>query len=224
MPANPNLIAAVLLAAAAACTGMPEEVGQTEQAWRRQTVDAIYTISYAPNSFVIGNVYPGWTIDVEGSPIFQHGPGNPNGVYYQLGFIYGESFDHCGYIDRDVADGRTPTAGHRCSGTATSYDTDLFLATYTHDGTAEGGAGDGAVAHMNHLAPGCRDTNGYGNVAPWRVPATPANSVGQVPDRRLLKRRYVSRDGRWVLVHDPTHDGSTRLPNWYFVESACVTP
>ena len=67
------------------------------------------------------------------------------------------------------------------------------------------------------------DKHGYGNVDPWKMPAKPANSTGAVPDGRALRWRYVSKDGKWVMVHDPTNDGSKTLPNWYFVHRGCVS-
>jgi hypothetical protein len=45
--------------------------------------------------------------------------------------------------------------------------------------------------------------------------------VGDVPDGTSLLWRYVSRDGRWVMVRDP-HPAAGK-PNWYFVPRACVS-
>ena len=74
---------------------------------------------------------------------------------------------------------------------------------------------------MHYAGSGCITTHGYGNVEPWRVPATPGNDVGVVPDGKLLKWRYVSRDGHWVLVRDPSPPPDA--PNWYFVHRGCVS-
>ena len=72
---------------------------------------------------------------------------------------------------------------------------------------------------MHYAGSGCTDHHGYGNVSPWRVPATPDNEVAVIPDGRELRWRYVSRDGKWVLVRD----ASGVAPNWYFVHRGCVS-
>jgi hypothetical protein len=182
-------------------------------------VKSLYTIAYSPNSFVIGNAYPGWTDELRNRPVFRKGPGNPNGVNYQCGFLFGESFDHCGWIDRNVVGGSEESAacGSECP---TNYDTSLFKSTYT-DGTTNPGVSDGEETHMHYAGSGCTDRNGYGNVSPWRVPAKPANSLGAVPDGKLLLWRYVSKDGHWVLVRDP--EPRAKEPNWYFVHRGCVS-
>jgi hypothetical protein len=231
----PRILAITSCALLAACGGAfiesPGDAGAAPstsyhiESGNTGSVTALYTISFAPNSYVIGNAYPRWTDEIEGATVFAAGPGNEGGANYQLGFLYGESFDHCGWLDRTVISGATASsAGPACDGVSSTYDDAIFYATYTHDGHAEGGTSDGATAYMDYDAPGCGDHNGYGNVAPWRVPATPDNLVGEIPDRRVLLRRYVSKDGGWVLVHDPAHDGSPTLPNWYFVRDACATP
>ena len=49
----------------------------------------------------------------------------------------------------------------------------------------------------------------------------PTNAVGVVPNGKLLKWRYVSRDGHWVLVRDPAPPPDA--PNWYFVHRGCIS-
>jgi hypothetical protein len=211
----------LLLAAGAwACGSQPSEaIGQSsEELSSNNNVEALYTISYAPNSYVIGNAYEGWTDELRGASVFQKGPGNSSGVTYQCGFLFGESFDHCGWIDCGVVRGAADTSacGSPCPG---DYDTDLFRSTYT-DGTINAGVSDGQETHMHYSGSGCSDTHGYGNVSPWRVPAVPNNSVGVIPDGKLLLWRYVSKDSHWVLVRDP--EPTPGQPNWYFVHRGCV--
>ncbi len=181
-------------------------------------VCAVSTISYAPNSFVIGNAYRGWTDTLHGSTVFQRGPGNPTGANYQCGYLYGESFDHCGWLNRATVRGTADMAGCGADCPRT-YDTPLFTTTYTN-GQISSGAGDGTGTHMHYAGSGCTNHNGYGNVDPWKATATPDNLVGTIPDGRLLLWRYVSRDGNWVMVRDPTPGVS---PNWYFVRRGCVS-
>jgi hypothetical protein len=216
--------ASTLLAALAlGCSSGSESIGTSEDALSsRNNVEALYTISYAPNSFVIGNAYPAWTDSLHESPVFQAGPGNQGGVNYQCGDLYGENFDHCGWIARDVVGGSADDAS--CdSDCPRTYDTDVFRSTYT-DGTINPDVSDGSPTHMHYAGSGCTDHNGYGNVDPWKVPATPANSLGAVEDGHLLLWRYASRGGGWVLVHDPANDSrSSTVPNWYFVQRGCVS-
>src|SRR5262249_6430534 len=165
--------------------------------------NGISTISYAPNSFVIGNAYPGWTDIIQGPAQFSSGPGNPNGVYYRWGYLYGENFDRCAWLDDDALNAVTSKHVANECGNPQEIDTPYFSETFTN-GMRNHLAGDGSVTHMHYAGSGCSDHNGYGNVAPWRAPATPANSRGEVPDGHELLWRYVSKDGDWVLVRDPS--------------------
>jgi hypothetical protein len=213
------VVALPLVGACGAADG-GEPSGSTDEALSRHAVDAISTISYAPNSFVIGNAYPGWHDDVQGNPQFSSGPGNPNGTYYRWGYLFGESFDHCAWIDNANMGAGTVEAGDKC-GTPQQIDTPYFVATFTN-GIRNALAGDGSPTHMHYAGSGCSDENGYGNVDPWKVPATPDNSLGPVPDGRELLWRYVTKDGNWVMVRDPSRDGVS-VPNWYFVHRGCVS-
>ncbi len=202
------------------CSGTADDAAaSTSEALGVDKVARITTLSYAPNSFVIGNAYPGWTDEVQGNPQFSSGPGNPNGASYRWGYLFGEGFDRCAWInDGDL--GRGPHEnGTRC-GSPQEIDTGSFLATYTN-GEHNGLVGDGSDTHMHYAGSGCTDVNGYGNVEPWRVPATPHNTLGPVPNGKLLKWRYASRDGHWVLVRDPSPPANQ--PNWYFVQRGCVS-
>ena len=72
-----------------ACSGAPpgeDAATMTSQELSVRAVSRITTISYAPNSFVIGNAYGGWTDEIQGTPQFSSGPGNPNGASYRWGF------------------------------------------------------------------------------------------------------------------------------------------
>jgi hypothetical protein len=186
----------------------------------RDSVRAIATISYAPNSYVIGNAYPGWHDVIQGPAQFSDGPGNPDGASYRWGYLYGENFDRCAWIDNTVVTADTKQHGADQCGTAQQIDAAYFLAAFT-DGIHNQLAGDGSITHMQYDGDGCDDTNGYGNVEPWRVPATPANLVGTIANGHELRWRYVSKDGDWVLVRDPAPEPNQ--PNWYFVHRGCVS-
>jgi hypothetical protein len=136
-----------------------------------------------------------------------------------VGLVFGESFDHCAWIDNANLASGSHEPGAYC-GAPQEIDTPYFLATYTN-GVHNDLAGDGSATHMHYAGSGCSDQNGYGNVEPWRVPATPDNVVGTIPDGKLLLWRYVSKDGDWVLVRDPAPPPNA--PNWYFVHRGCVS-
>jgi hypothetical protein len=221
-----------LVVLAAALTALPlfsgcaiqptddEEIASdTTEALAVHEVDTITTISYAPNSYVIGNAYPGWTDDVQGNPQFSSGPGNPNGVSYRWGYLFGEGFDRCAWIADGASSGSKHETGSKC-GSPQEIDTPYFLAEYTN-GIHNALAGDGSVTHMHYAGSGCTDRNGYGNVEPWKVPATPHNEVGPIPDGRELRWRYVSKDGHWVLVREP--GAPAGQPSWFFVHRGCVS-
>jgi hypothetical protein len=221
-----SLSLVALAALATGCLGSPdtdetEPVGEAEEALAVHTVNKLTTISYAPNSFVIGNAYSGWTDKVQGNAQFSSGPGNPHGVSYRWGYLYGEGFDHCAWIADANATGTVHEDESLC-GSPQEIDTAHFDATYTN-GIKNHLAGDGSTTHMHYAGSGCTDVNGYGNVEPWKVPATPHNSLGAIPDGALLRWRYVTKDGKWVMVHNPAHDGSATLPNWHFVHRGCVS-
>jgi len=200
------------------CAGS-NDVGTDEESLSMRKVTRISTISYAPNSFVIGNAYAGWTDDVQGAGHFSHGPGNEHGDLYRWGFLFGENFDRCAWISNSALTSGTHESGAKC-GAPQEINDDYFFDTYTN-GMHNDLKGDGSDTHMHYAGSGCINHNGYGNVEPWRVPATPANIVGEVPDGKLLRWRYVSKDGNWALVRDlvpPPH-----APNWYFVHRGCVS-
>jgi hypothetical protein len=198
----------------------PADTAQDE-ALSTHSVTKISTISYAPNSFVIGNAYPGWHDAVQGNAQFSQGPGNPNGASYRWGFLYGENFDACGWINDDTAKPTGMTSSGSKCGAPQEINTPYFLAHFTN-GMHNQLAGDGSITHMHYAGSGCSNKNGYGNVEPWRVPATPANPMGAIPDGTELRWRYVSKDGHWVLVRQPGATAPDR-PNWFFVHRGCVS-
>jgi hypothetical protein len=213
------LAVVLFVAGCSSADGTDESVGASDDALSVRKIDGVTTISYAPNSYVIGNAYPSWTDDVQGNARFSRGPGNPNGASYRWGYLFGENFDHCAWVNSNDTRAGRAQAGARC-GAPQEIDTPHFLRTYTN-GEHNELAGDGSETRMHYAGSGCLDRSGYGNVAPWRVPATPANRVGEVPDGKLLKWRYVTRDGSWVLVRDPSPPANQ--PNWYFVHRGCVS-
>jgi hypothetical protein len=207
------VLVAGLLVVGVLLTGAPAEAASHHHV----KPGVITTISYAPNSYVIGNAYQHWSMWVQGTRQFSKGPGNPDGAYYRWGFI-GGTFTRCAWIEDGNTTG-TGTVPDRC-GSPRQIDTPYFLRTFTN-GTKNAKPGDGSATTMNRTAPGCTAFTAYGNVSPWAVPSRPANAVFGVPDGKKLLWRYVSRDGRWVMVRDPAPTANE--PNWYFVPRACVS-
>jgi hypothetical protein len=202
-----------LVLAGALLVGAPAEAASEQ----RVKPGVIPTISYAPNSYVIGNAYPNWRMFVQGKKKFSRGPGNPDGAFYRWGFI-GGTFRRCAWIEHGNTTGGK-TVSNRC-GSAQQIDTPYFLRTFTN-GTKNNKAGDGSETKMNHDARGCTDSRAYGNVSPWATPSKPANLVFTVRDKKRLLWRYVSRDSKWVMVRDPAPTAGK--PNWYFVPRPCVS-
>jgi hypothetical protein len=217
-----KLLTLVLAAASIpACIGEPTGDGSDVGADSLHgAVHSIATLSYAPNSYVIGNAYAGWTDIFQGAGQESSGPGNEGGADYRWGFVYGENFDRCAWIDNSAVDPTTTQHGANKCGSPQEIDDDFFFSTFTNN-EHNHLAGDGSVTHMQYDGAGCSDTAAYGNVEPWRSPATPDNYIGEVPDGKLLLWRYVTRDGDWVLVRDPAPPAGE--PNWYFVHRGCVS-
>lgn len=221
LPSAPLVLLGVLACGARA---PGEDVGQSENdLTSRNNVKALGTISYAPNSFVIGNAYGGWTDELHGKEVWGAGPGNQGGAWYHCGYLYGESFDHCGWLGGDNAGGSADSAacGGECPGGAATAA--VFKPVYTNGNICPqvDKTPGFCSTFMNWLAPRCTDRNAYGNVDPWKNASTPANLVKEVPHRAYLQWRYVSHDGQWVMVMDPSKGGKDE-PNWYFVSSQCV--
>ena len=63
---------------------------------------------------------------MQGAAQFSKGPGNPNGASYRWGYLFGENFDHCAWLnDDDVGAGKSEK-GSRC-GSPQEIDTPYFL-------------------------------------------------------------------------------------------------
>lgn len=180
----------------------------------RKTITTDYTLlRRAPSSYVIGTAYRGWTDDV-------HGDGVDG---YRWGRVYGD-LNTCLWTYSGAVTGSTPI-NDSCSG-ATTYPTSWFT-----NGQIGGGTDDGAwVATV--AGPGCATWDGvhivgYGNVRPWQVPASPTQALpGVVALGQSVLWRYVSRDGQWVMIHDP-NSGQTDgvgLQGWYFMPRGCLPP
>lgn len=183
----------------------------------RHHIKQVNTISYAPNDYVIGNAYQGWTDDLTDVSQFGRGPGNPRGATYGWGFLHGENFDRCAWVNTYYVGPEIEAHPDLCR-EAQQVDLPFFKATFT-DGRIN--PNFDTPTHMDYSREGCVDPFGYGNVEPWRNPATPHNQIRpQLPNGKTLLWRYITRDSKWALVLDP--HPQAKQTNWYFVQRACI--
>ncbi|MET7859868.1 hypothetical protein ABZS81_22160 [Streptomyces sp. NPDC005318] len=202
-----------LAAAAAVCMAAPfTGATATAHAAVRKHVDTDYTLlRRAPASYVIGTAYRDWTADVHGDQ--QDG--------YRWARVYG-NLNTCLWIYSGAVSGDAAQADS-CSDPVT-----MPVSEFTN-GQIGGGTSDGATVTTT-VGSGCAMYDGshitaYGNVRPWEVPTTataPLNS--QVAIGQTVLWRYVSRDGRYVMVRDPRSGGTdgTGLQSWYFIPRGCL--
>ncbi|MFF5295396.1 hypothetical protein [Paractinoplanes globisporus] len=88
---------------------------------------------------------------------------------------------------------------------------------------------DGSSARVNTRLSGCSRVGAYGNVLPWQNRTEAHDRYGVIVKTYAgLKWRYITRDGRFVMVRD-THRNDPRLTKqraghtkWFFVRSTCV--
>jgi len=184
----------------------------TSDAAIRKTVTSDYALlRRAPRSYVLGTAYDGWSFDAQG----------PAEAGYRWGRVFGD-LNVCLWIsERALAGDGSATQSCRGAGV-------IPVAVFTN-GQIGGDEDDGADV-STVAGPGCATHDGvhligYGNVRPWLVPASASATVATTlvaGDR--VRWRYVSRDGAFVMVHDP-NGGSTDgdgLQSWFFLPRDCL--
>lgn len=183
----------------------------TAEAALRKTVTSDYTLlRRAPASYVIGTAYRGWTFDAQG----------PAQAGYRWGRVFGD-LNACLWIYDGAVSG-SAAATESCP-TASTYPTSWFT-----NGVISPGADDGSliatVAGSSCWTYDGVHLLGYGNVRPWQVPARASSPIAtSLVHGSTVKWRYVSRDGRYVMVRDPAA-GSTDgrgVQSWYFLPRGC---
>ncbi len=178
----------------------------------RKSVNTDYTLlRRGPRSYVIGTAYRGWTFDA-------HGPADSG---YRWGRIFG-NLNTCLWIYEGAVTGSGAT--NDSCGAAQWMPVSQFT-----NGQIGGGSDDGATVRTVAGA-GCGSYNGthitgYGNVRPWEVPTTPSAPIAtSLAYGASVRWRYVTRDGKWVMVRDPaagTTDG-VGVQGWYFLPRGCL--
>ncbi|MFD3762014.1 hypothetical protein [Streptomyces sp. NPDC058622] len=186
--------------------------GPSAEAAARKHVSADYTLlRRAPHSYVLGTAYRNWTVDVQGE---QSGG-------YRWGRVHGD-LNACLWTFAGAVAG-SASAANSC-GSATTLPTSQFT-----NGQIGGSADDGAtVATVARSGCGTWDGShirGYGNVQPWKVPSVASTPVnGRIAVGQTVLWRYVSRDGKWVMIRDPRADSTDGVgqQGWYFIPRGCL--
>jgi len=184
----------------------------TAEAALRKTVTSDYTLlRRGPRSYVIGTAYRGWTVDVQG----------PADASYRWGRVFGD-LNGCLWIYEGAVAG-SGAADQSCSETPQIWPEGLFT-----NGQIGGGSDDGATV-ATVAGPACLTYDGvhilgWGNVRPWQsITSVSAPIATNLALGASVRWRYVSRDGRYVMVRDPA-GGSTDgvgVQSWYFLPRDC---
>lgn len=185
----------------------------TAEAAVRKTVTSDYTLlRRGPRSYVIGTAYRGWTVDAQG----------PADAGYRWGRVFGD-LNGCLWIYEGVLTG-SAAATQSCSQPGEIWPVTLFT-----NGQIGGSETDGASVATVPGA-GCPTYDGvhilgWGNVRPWQdVTRATADVATNVTAGAVVRWRYVSRDRRYVMVHNPA-GGSTdgvSWQSWFFLPRACL--
>jgi len=183
------------------------------QSERRQT------ISYAPNSFVIGNAYPSWTDDVQGNPQFESGPGNPKGVSYR----WDSSTARASIAARGSTTSARPARPTRTPAAAALRSRSTRRTSSRRTPAAFTTRTPGMVAHAHALCRGrVQRSNRVRQRRSLEGPATPDNFSARSPMGARCSGATCRAMGSGSSCATD-EDGSATEPNWYFVHRGCVS-
>lgn len=164
------------------------------------------------NLYVVGTAYRGNTFWAQGPAV----------KGWRWGYLGGD-VNYCVWVwGGSVSKGGTSTA-NRC-GTPRDEPPGSVLGFSNGQIGRNSKNNDGKKTHLTPRARGCGSSiQAWGNVKPWQDLTSPRKVVLRTSRARTVMWRYVTRDGRYVLVRDPKL-GTTGgyPPNWYFVERQCV--
>jgi len=203
---------AVALTTAAALLPVTDPA-PAEAALRKQVVTDYVMLRSAPGSYAVGTAYRGWTVDVQQEAVNS----------FRWGHVYG-TLNTCLWLSQaGLPEGGASTAD-ACRHTGRTLSTSEFT-----NGMIGGTETDGASITVTGGS-GCTlydgvHVRGYGNVRPWQTTAQPSEPIDTlVAVGETVRWRYVSRDGRWVMVRAPQHGSTdgTGLQAWFFVPRGCL--
>jgi hypothetical protein len=190
-------------------------------------VSSDYTLlRSAPNSWVIGTAYKNWSVRDEGN----------HGAYAWA--RVGGSLRHCVWIYRKATttkDGRIVSGS---CGEPRKYQGSTFKKLFTNGmiGSSNNGRDGAPIRLQPHGAcvVNSGKIDGFGNVQPWRAHTMPSDvlpgalALGTdgvtTTGKNLVKWRYVTRDGRYAMVHATrygTNDGRGHQ-GWFFISRDCL--
>ena len=184
---------------------------QADAALRKNVTSDYTLLRRGPRSYVIGTAYRDWTVDVHG----------PQDAGYRWARVFG-NLNSCLWIYAGAIEGSGAT-NDSCGAAAV-----MSTSTFTN-GQISSGADDGSSVRTVAGA-GCATWDGvhitgYGNVRPWSVPTTATAAIpGRVAIGQTVLWRYVTRDGRFVMMRDPRAGGTDGVgqQGWYFLPRGCL--
>jgi hypothetical protein len=153
--------------------------------------------------YVTGNCAPGWHLHrtIKSDPV------PPEGIYFDGGYLFG-NVNGCGWIRGD----RNTQVGSGTYNSCVSPGRNLNeFASWVN--CAPGTCADGTLAWII-----THECTMFGNVRPWGATA-PTDRFRLRYNPYRYAWRYVTRDGRWVMVRDP--GVAPGAGNWGFVPRAC---
>lgn len=159
-------------------------------------------IANVPGGYVIGNCAPGWHLHrtIKSDPVA------PDNVYFDGGYLFGD-YNGCGWIRAD-RNSQVGTGSYTACASPSRNVVEFGSVFNCRPGEcADGTAVTGTNCQL------------YANYRPWSSTPAPTNPIGGLQSGTFLWR-YVTRDGRFVMVRDP--DIATGSGNWGFVPRSCL--
>ena len=164
------------------------------------------TFRRAPGSFAIGNAHNGWE--------FYSGISSGG---YTYGYV-GSPDDHiqkCAWIGVTNLD--APIGAYYpppCNLSGTIFPVESFASFINCTACTD------AYPVATQAGPTCTDFNMYANVLPWRATTVPYDPVLTFAPGFVVEWRYISKDGRWIMVKIPNRaDGAGA---WLFIQRGCL--
>lgn len=191
-------------------------------------VDSDYTLlRSAPASWVIGTAYRDWSLSDEGAT-----------SGYAWARIGGD-LHHCMWISEKATTTRKGRLVSGACGAPRQYTGDEFRRLFTNGMIGSNKAGNDGAPVLLRPKGDCVITNGkidgWGNVKPWQTTSDPSRrlrgalTVGKdgasTSHGDLVKWRYVTRDGKYVMIHASRYgktDGKG-AQGWFFVQRSCLS-
>lgn len=164
----------------------------------------------APSSYVIGTAYRRWTVDVQGA----------SSGAYSWGRVFGD-LNSCLWTYAGALSGSAATT-QSCSA-AQSLSTGVFTNGQISSGVGRYKLDPGCRRRLRHLQRGANHRLRQRASVAGRHPSDVALPT-YLPFGWTVKWRYVTRDGRYVMVRSPL-GGATDgvgVQSWFFLPRGCL--